>query len=72
VEGGQGPFHYLWFKDHLPIPGATNPELTFDSLRASDSGTYWVTVFNDRCFRFVPDNRASWQMCRSWVRPATG
>ena len=47
VEGGEGPFHFLWFKDHMPIIGATDSELAFESLRRSDSGTYWVTVFND-------------------------
>jgi hypothetical protein len=47
VDGGQGPFHYLWFKDFLPIPGAVHPELRFESLRLGDAGTYWVTVFND-------------------------
>jgi hypothetical protein len=47
VEGGEGPFHYLWYKDHLPLVGAVQSELTFESLQRSDSGTYWVTVFND-------------------------
>jgi hypothetical protein len=47
VEGGQAPFHYLWFKDYIPISGATNPELRFEAMSRSDSGTYWVTVFND-------------------------
>jgi hypothetical protein len=47
VNGGEGPFHYLWFKDYEAIPGAVSPELRFESLRPGDSGTYWVTVFND-------------------------
>lgn len=47
VEGGVAPFRYLWFKDYSPIPGAVEPELRFESLRLSDSGQYWVTVFND-------------------------
>ncbi|MGH7957416.1 MAG: immunoglobulin domain-containing protein [Opitutaceae bacterium] len=47
VEGGKGPFHYLWFKDLMPIPGAVEPELKFQPLRLTDSGVYWVTVFND-------------------------
>ena len=42
VDGGEGPFHYLWFKDFLPMPGAVHPELKFESLRLSDAGTYWV------------------------------
>jgi hypothetical protein len=47
VEGGVAPFRYLWFKDFSPIPGAVAPELRFESLRLSDAGQYWVTVFND-------------------------
>lgn len=47
VEGGQGPFHFQWSKDYAPIIGATNTELKFESLVASDSGSYAVTVFND-------------------------
>lgn len=47
VEGGVPPFRYLWFKDYSPLPDATEPELKFVSIRASDAGNYFVTVFND-------------------------
>ena len=47
VEGGEGPFRYLWFKDYVPLLDATSAELKFDALKPTDAGTYWVTVFND-------------------------
>lgn len=47
VEGGQGPFHFQWFKDYAAIPGAVYPELKFEAIAASDAGSYSVTVFND-------------------------
>jgi hypothetical protein len=47
VEGGEGPFHYLWFKDFVPLVGATYAQISFESIRVSDAGIYWVTVFND-------------------------
>src|SRR5688572_20077895 len=47
VEGGEAPFRYLWFKDHVPVAGAVNAELKFEPLTRNDAGTYWVTVFND-------------------------
>lgn len=47
VEGGEPPFHFLWMKDYVPILGATNAQLRFESVRRSDAGSYSVVVFND-------------------------
>jgi len=37
---------YQWIKDGTPVPGATSQLLLFDSLKASDTGSYHCTVSN--------------------------
>ncbi|HEX9161738.1 MAG TPA: vWA domain-containing protein, partial [Thermoanaerobaculia bacterium] len=49
VPGGDGPFHFQWFRGHtgitsFPIPGATLQQLTTDP--ATTPGEFWVRVSN--------------------------
>ncbi|PYT00857.1 MAG: hypothetical protein DMF63_06025 [Acidobacteria bacterium] len=37
---------YQWYKDGMPIPGATGPTLTFPMAQLSDTGDYYVVVSN--------------------------
>jgi len=41
---GQSALSYQWLHNGNAIPGATQPELAFDSLAEADSGTYSVRV----------------------------
>jgi len=43
---GSTPRTYQWFKDNLPVDGATNATLTFSSANWSQAGVYTVTVTN--------------------------
>jgi hypothetical protein len=44
--GATGNPLYQWYKDGVPIPGATNNPFVFDRLAASDAGTYSAVVSN--------------------------
>lgn len=35
-----------WFKDSVPIPGATKPTLTFTNAQETDTGHYFVVISN--------------------------
>ncbi|MCL5099351.1 MAG: immunoglobulin domain-containing protein [Candidatus Omnitrophica bacterium] len=43
---GTGPLTYQWFKNGVPIPGATSATLAFSGLELSDEGSYTVEVSN--------------------------
>lgn len=43
---GTPPFTFQWFKDELPIPGATGPTLNFAQATHADAGYYHFTVAN--------------------------
>ncbi|MBI4664534.1 MAG: immunoglobulin domain-containing protein, partial [Verrucomicrobia bacterium] len=47
---GRAPLGYQWFKNEIPIPGATNRVLTLSAVNDSDLGTYSVMVKNPRGF----------------------
>ena len=52
---GLAPFTYQWFKDTVPLSGATNAILTLTALDPTNSGAYFVTVAN----RFGSTNSAT-------------
>ncbi len=37
---------YQWYKDTLPLDGATSPSLTLDPLTPQDAGDYWCRAYN--------------------------
>ncbi len=41
------PLSYQWFKDGVPIPGATSDAYTIPAANLSDPGSYTVTVANN-------------------------
>ncbi|HEY0946869.1 MAG TPA: immunoglobulin domain-containing protein, partial [Opitutaceae bacterium] len=43
---GSGTLTYQWFRDGLPLSGATNATFTVTSVSATDAGAYTVTVSN--------------------------
>jgi hypothetical protein len=43
---GTPPLSFLWFKDGIPIPWATNSALTLTNLQSSDAGDYKAMVTN--------------------------
>lgn len=43
---GTAPLRYQWFKDRVPIPGATSAILSIPAASVIDVGTYSVTVTN--------------------------
>lgn len=43
---GIGPFKWQWYRNEVPIPGATMSTLSFDEIELSDSGNYTVSVSN--------------------------
>ena len=43
---GSGPLNYLWEKNGVPIPGATNATLAIPNVRTTDIGSYRVRVSN--------------------------
>ncbi len=44
--GGSGPMTYQWFKDGLPLPGATAATFAIASFAADQAGDYSVAVSN--------------------------
>ena len=46
TAGGTPPLTYQWYQDGLPVPGATGPELTLNSLADTDADAYTVQVSN--------------------------
>ena len=54
-----------WFKDDIPIPGATNPVLLIAFARSSDSGVYRY----DSLEPHIPENGSQFLLLN--VRPAT-
>lgn len=43
---GAVPWSFQWFKNEQPIPGATNPSLSFVISKTTDSGDYRMQVSN--------------------------
>jgi hypothetical protein len=47
TAGGAAPLAYEWQKNEVAITGANSSSLSFSSPKASDSGTYKVTISNE-------------------------
>lgn len=47
IAGGTAPLRYQWYKDNLPVHGATNDQIVFSHPRFSDAGRFSVVVFNE-------------------------
>ena len=43
---GTPPLSFQWWKDSQPIPGATNPLLSFSNVKTTNAGVYSLTVSN--------------------------
>jgi alpha-tubulin suppressor-like RCC1 family protein len=43
---GIRPFQFLWFKDGIPLPDATNATLTLHRIQPEQAGSYSVQVMN--------------------------
>ena len=41
---GTGPLSFQWWFQGVPLPGATNAELTLSSVQLNQDGPYWVVV----------------------------
>jgi hypothetical protein len=46
VVAVNGPLSYQWFRDGVPLPGATGPSLTINNAGFNDVGFYFVRVSN--------------------------
>jgi len=46
TASGTAPFTYQWYKNSVPITGATKASYSIAACTTSDAGTYSVTVFN--------------------------
>jgi pectate lyase len=46
VEAAGTGLFYQWFKNRVPIPGATSPSLVFAQAHVTDSGEYYAVVSN--------------------------
>lgn len=46
IADGTAPLSYQWFKEGVPIAGATNDQVVIPQTQFSDAGTYSVTVSN--------------------------
>lgn len=46
VAGGTPPLMYQWYKDNMPLVGATASALMISNITQLDAGTYWVTISN--------------------------
>ncbi|MBI3879361.1 MAG: hypothetical protein HY301_04770 [Verrucomicrobia bacterium] len=44
---GRLPMNFQWFKNGVPIPGATDAALTFAAATTSDTGSYHVVAANE-------------------------
>ena len=47
---GIAPLKYQWFKNLIPISGATNATLTLTNIQITDAGSYFVSVYNQYPF----------------------
>jgi photosystem II stability/assembly factor-like uncharacterized protein len=47
VAAGTGPLSYQWYKDGIPIPGATASSYSIPSVTPGDAGNYHVVVTNE-------------------------
>ena len=54
-----GALHYQWYKDDLPIAGATQDTLSYSSPTVTDSGSYYVVVTND-CYSTTSATALLW------------
>jgi uncharacterized repeat protein (TIGR01451 family) len=45
IDGSPSPA-LQWFKDFLPVPGATNSWLVFTAANPTNDGTYWLAATN--------------------------
>jgi hypothetical protein len=46
LADGTFPFTYQWFKDGVPVAGATEPTLVLPDVEVSEAGDYSVQVSN--------------------------
>ena len=46
IATGIAPIGYAWFKDGLPLPGATNITLSLTNVQAADAGDYFAVATN--------------------------
>ena len=46
AASGIGPLHWQWYRDGIPISGATRSTLAFDEIALGDAGRYTVRVAN--------------------------
>jgi len=46
VAAGSSPIAYQWFKNNVPIPGATNSAFAVQNSTWDDAGSYRVVVSN--------------------------
>jgi uncharacterized repeat protein (TIGR01451 family) len=60
VVTGKAPLAYQWWRDGVPVPGATNADLILNNVEPDDSASYSVVVSNaigsatsDEAFLFV-------------------
>ena len=74
---GAGPLSYQWFKNNVPIEGATDPVLSFAGVVVEDSGTYTARVSN--AFGFADSepgevvvNPARFQFGGDWIPEGNG
>jgi streptogramin lyase len=45
---GQAPFTFQWFKNGVPIPGATSNAYSITSAQLTDAASYYVTITNSQ------------------------
>lgn len=43
---GSQPFNYQWFKDNVPVPGATTDTLVIPNFTTANAGVYYASVTN--------------------------
>jgi hypothetical protein len=46
TAAGIGPLGYQWFKNNVPVPGATNSSLVLTNLQPTNAGSYTLLVTN--------------------------
>lgn len=62
---GTGPIQYQWFKENVPLDGATSAVLRIFDAGADDSGEYTVTVSNTTTRLTTKPMRATYVSTRS-------
>ncbi len=46
LAAGAAPLSYRWYKDTMPVTGATQADLVIDPVKADDGGLYRVSISN--------------------------